>query len=88
MLAKRSRKKPGQADPKFNRELEDLYELCGGEKELTRVSFAEFLGVTYASYCNWRNGRYPVNEFTRNAIEAYLLLDSADLQALVAARIK
>jgi DNA-binding XRE family transcriptional regulator len=70
-------------DKQFETSLEKLFLRLG----LSRTGFAEFLGVSYVTYCNWRNGRYEkVNDFPKNSIGAYLRLSDEDLQELVAER--
>jgi DNA-binding XRE family transcriptional regulator len=66
--------------------IDDLYERVGGEEHLSRTSFAEFLGVTYQTYCNWRTGKTPDNNFTKFAIESYLSLDNNTLSKMIAKR--
>lgn len=69
----------------FQENLEELFERSGIP---TRTGFAEFLGVTYMAYCNWRSGaKWPSNKLTEYAVEAYLMLSDADLKALVEQRI-
>lgn len=73
-------------DKKLPELIDDLYKRLGGEEDMSRTSFAEFLGVTYQTYCNWRTGRKPENNFARFAIESYLSLDDITLTKLMAKR--
>lgn len=79
-----SLKKRKHFDKEFAANLEALFARSGIE---SRTDFAEFLGVSYVTYCNWRNGRYAaINDFYSNSIEAYLKLSDLQLQTLVRAR--
>jgi hypothetical protein len=69
----------------FVSDLETLMDLTGIEKH---TAFAEFLGVTYMTYCNWRNHKNVASiNFHKYAIEAYLRLPERELRALVRERI-
>jgi DNA-binding transcriptional regulator YiaG len=71
-------------DKPFVAKLEQLYVRTGLS---SYTAYAEFLGVTYATLCNWRSGRYQKsNEFPKNSIDAYLRLSDEDLNALVVER--
>jgi hypothetical protein len=88
MRKKITRLKHEHHDPKFNKQLEELFERIGGET-YTRTEFAEqFLGVSYATYCNWRSGRYPADDFTRKTVEAYAELSDSALKDMVKHRMQ
>jgi hypothetical protein len=71
-------------DKSFAAKLEQLYVSTG---LVNRTSFAQFLGVSYVTYCNWRNGRHQkTNEFPKYSIDAYLRLSEKELRALVVER--
>lgn len=72
-------------ESEFVTTLEQLFERTGID---TRTGFAEFLGVTYQSYCNWRNDANVASlNFHKYAIEAYLKLSVRELKELVRERI-
>lgn len=80
-----SLKKKEHYDKEFVTALEELYDRTGIQKQ---TAFAEFLGISYVTYCNWRTGNYSTrNNFHKLAVEAYLLLSDKHLKALVAQRI-
>lgn len=66
--------------------LEQLYQRCVELVGTNRTSFPALIGVTYVTYCNWRAGRYPVDQFTRFSVEAHLALGDATLRQLLKAR--
>lgn len=74
-----------QKETDFVANLEGLFKLTGID---SRTKFAEFLGVTYMTYCNWRNNNNVASlNFHNYAIEAYLKLPARELKALVRERI-
>ena len=76
---------PKDTDDEFLDNLEKLFEATGITK---RTAFADFLGITYMTYCNWRNNNSVASlNFHNYAIEAYLKLPAHELKALVRERI-
>lgn len=83
-MTKTVKKKTREAQ--FQDNLEELYTRTGIQQ---RTVFAEFLGVTYQAYCNWRSGaKYPSNKLTEYAVDVYLMLSDKELKALVVQRLE
>lgn len=74
-------------DKELHERLDKLYDKCGGPKSLTRTEFAKFLGVSYASYCNWRNGTTQATDSLKHSVEVHLMLSKDQLSKLVQKRL-
>lgn len=74
-------------DAKFVAQMEKVYNRCAGlaEQGMTRQGFAKFLGVSYATYCNWREGRSNTRPGTKDLIGLYARLKDDELKKRIMA---